>query len=103
LAAVLDIAALISALEQVQDIATLSAIGMAVSARIAALAQGNGKAADNSELLDAKAVCAMLGGVSSSFLYSGRGSKVISAVRLGRRKMYRRSEVEKFIARGGKP
>jgi hypothetical protein len=94
LAAVPDIGELISSLEQVHDIATLSAIGMAVSARIASLAQHSNSAGDD-ELCDVSEA-ARITGLSESALYHGKWPFI---VRLGRRRMFSRSGIQKFIAK----
>ena len=51
-------------------------------------------------LIDAAAAARMLG-VSTSFLYTGRG-RTIPVIHCGRRKMYRRADLQKYIDRGGR-
>jgi hypothetical protein len=96
----LTVAEYIAGLELFDDITDLAAIGAAADLRIVKLnQQRNGK--DDDELIDAKEAARMLG-VSTSFLYTGRGRRLIPAVKVGRRKMYRKSAIQKFIERGGK-
>jgi predicted DNA-binding transcriptional regulator AlpA len=82
-------------LATLDDITALSAIGVALSARIAALAQhSNGKPDD--ELLDAHEASAMLG-ISESYLYHAK--KLPYAVKVGTRKKFSKQGIQKYITR----
>jgi hypothetical protein len=89
-------AEIIAQLAECTDLTELSAVALAVAGRIAALASNNGKGTDNGGLITT-AQAAKLLNVSSSFLYSGEG-KHISVVKVGRRKMYSRAVIERYIA-----
>jgi hypothetical protein len=92
----LTVAEYIGLLEEFGDSDELFDISAAALLRALKLRhqQRDGKA-DRDVLLTAKEAAAMLK-VSSSFLYSGAG-KHISVIKIGRRKMYSRAVIERFI------
>jgi hypothetical protein len=93
LTATQNILALIAALD---DITELSAIGMAVSARVAAIEHSNGSNGSGDDELISAAEAAQLLGISKSFLYR---RKLAFSVRVGRRAMFSKRGIERFIAK----
>jgi hypothetical protein len=77
------------------DATDMPAILAAVASRLAAVRAAPKSKAEDDALLSAKEAADLLG-VSTSFLYSGAGSE-IPVVKVGRRRMYRRAVIERFI------
>jgi hypothetical protein len=94
---------IITEVGELTDISSLSAIGVAVASRIAVLAQqgnGNGQPpeAEADRLLSTKEAAARLG-VSTSFLYTGRGKHIPYEKRGLRKRLYRESALQHYEKR----